>query len=145
MSHRAVRSHRATIAMLRVNSRLWRSRGAAFKAARLERELNEAQNALSMAEDAVRCGTHRMFAIDGAGLSAGEERRHVDGPSRVEIVLTALDDPSECRLTFRQLAVAQDVSLRCCAADVNTLAELIVRGEQALFDADQTGRPIARR
>lgn len=144
MSHRAVRSHRAAIAMLRVYSRLWRSRGATFKAEQMERELREAQAALLAAEDNVRRGTMQMFSAEAVRAAPGEAHTHFDGPTRVEIALISLDEPGQCRLTFRHLAAGHDLSLQCRAEDVNTLAELIVRGEQALFDSDQTRLALRR-
>lgn len=140
MNYRAVRSRRAAIQMLKMYSRLWRSRGAAFKAKQMEQELDEARAALSAAEDNVRRGMNWMFAIERDGPIPGEECRHFDKPTQVEIVLTAADQPGQCRLTFRHLAVGRDVSLDCRTEDGNIVADLIVRGEQALFDADQTGR-----
>ncbi len=58
MSHRAVKSHRATIAALKRSIRLWRARGASFKADRLEFELKEEEAALGMAEAAHSSRSH---------------------------------------------------------------------------------------
>lgn len=144
MSHRAVKSHRATIASLKRNIKLWRARGASFKADRLERELQQAEAALGIAEENVRRGARLAFALGGANGRPGDEHCHVDGPSGVEIVLTVLDTPGQCRLTFRQLAVGRNVSIACRTEDASTLAELVVRGEQALFDADRTQPALGR-
>lgn len=138
MSHRTVRSLRAHIPMLKTYSRLWRSRGASLKAEQMEGELRQAQAALLAAQDTIRRGRMQMFSADACRSTPGDVCTYVDGPTRVEIDLIALDEPGQCRLTFRQLAAGHDVSLQCRAEDVNTLAELIVRGEQALFDGDQT-------
>ncbi len=138
MSHRTVRSLRARISMLKIYRRLWRSHGASFRAVQMERKLHEAQAALLAAEDKVRGGTMRMFDVEAVRSAPGEACTYLDGPTGVEVVLIALDAPGQFRLTFRHLAAGHDVSLQCRGEDVNTLAELIVRGEQALFEGDQT-------
>jgi hypothetical protein len=91
-----------------------------------------------------RGGTQLAFALGGAAPKPVGEHRQFDDPSGVEILLTTLDTPGRCRLTFRHLAVGRNVSIDCRSEDASTLAELVVRGEQALFDADRT-RPALRR
>lgn len=138
---RGVHQARAEVWRLERVLRVKRSRST-MVAAQVRRDLDAARLRLADLEAKARASIPAIFSPAQTMLPAGTpvERRH--GPSKVRITLLGLGEDGLVRLRFEQHAVGRDIEVCCRPEDVNTVAYLMARGEEALITPDR--RPAER-